>query len=644
MGFFDYLAKLWKTEEPARFIAGPSLAEGTVASDAFSPAAAMEAASKYPFIRACLEAKGDDLAGLPIYVRRGEERLDSHPAISLLRTPSRGSNWQFFLKQIVADYHLDGNAFFLFTGSKLIRLHPEQVAPICNEYGEISQFQYRPTNAVFDEIDLYHVRAISPKSDSRSLRGEGLIASLVLDLNSTYNAKTLASKQTKSGRFSFILSPSSPDNMFSEPAIKSMSANYRRLSEAGDGLLILNQGVKLDPVSATAKDLEFQELLRGAREAVLAIFGVPPARIGLETANFATQQQQMITYWQGLQGIASIFAYQFSDLCKRMGRPEDEFVFDFSGVEELQASKSAKMARLAQWVGMGFDPEESAKVEGIPIVPKYTGFGMDLALRAEAPEEADPAEIVQDAKSARAVEWRGFIERVHRPSELQLQRIMIQLLREQAKAISGAVGERSAKSLKNTKSFKDDFFASLVQVGQQFRARLDSVVEGISKTAFKAATEQIQNIPYSTNYPTQRVAAEMLGYLNQHTAEVAAKIVSDGIAADLTIAELQAQLISSPAFSASRALMISRTETTKIVNSAAEAGFSELKSAGIEVKKRWLSARDSSTRPSHRALDGQIVSDQGEFVTPSGQRVRYPGGFAQVSENVNCRCTIVAEI
>lgn len=94
-----------------------------------------------------------------------------------------------------------------------------------------------------------------------------------------------------------------------------------------------------------------------------------------------------------------------------------------------------------------------------------------------------------------------------------------------------------------------------------------------------------------------------------------------------------------------RGRRIGRTETM----AALHQGSFEAMRQGIEagqvdrdlVTGKWKTAKDSDVRFSHSALEGREVPFGDAFVTPRGNRLRYPGDpSAPAEEIVNCRCTI----
>ena len=90
---------------------------------------------------------------------------------------------------------------------------------------------------------------------------------------------------------------------------------------------------------------------------------------------------------------------------------------------------------------------------------------------------------------------------------------------------------------------------------------------------------------------------------------------------------------------------MARTEATKALNGGAQLAYNAAETQqGVVVYKRWISARDSSVRESHRLMDGQTVPQGAAFVTPSGERGSGPGHFNSAGEVVNCRCTTIPVI
>lgn len=89
-----------------------------------------------------------------------------------------------------------------------------------------------------------------------------------------------------------------------------------------------------------------------------------------------------------------------------------------------------------------------------------------------------------------------------------------------------------------------------------------------------------------------------------------------------------------------RARIIARTEVGRASNFGS---YMAMDQAGVK-KKEWLATADGSVRPTHAAMNGQIVAMDDFFTSGSGAKTRYPGDFGVAAEDVNCRCGILPNI
>lgn len=87
----------------------------------------------------------------------------------------------------------------------------------------------------------------------------------------------------------------------------------------------------------------------------------------------------------------------------------------------------------------------------------------------------------------------------------------------------------------------------------------------------------------------------------------------------------------------SRAKTIVRTEGHRIQQASAADARNEAKRQGCDVLKQWDSTLDANTRPTHRALDGQIRETNEPFEI-DGKQADRPGAFRRPEEDCNCRC------
>jgi SPP1 gp7 family putative phage head morphogenesis protein len=95
---------------------------------------------------------------------------------------------------------------------------------------------------------------------------------------------------------------------------------------------------------------------------------------------------------------------------------------------------------------------------------------------------------------------------------------------------------------------------------------------------------------------------------------------------------------------ASKACRIVRTETHRAQNQGSLDSYTEAYKKGVLIQKVWVATLDDRTRDSHRVMDGQIVEVYEDFIMPGDIKASAPGLSGSASGDINCRCTIRAEV
>ncbi|MFB5068295.1 MAG: phage minor head protein [Aerococcus sanguinicola] len=109
-------------------------------------------------------------------------------------------------------------------------------------------------------------------------------------------------------------------------------------------------------------------------------------------------------------------------------------------------------------------------------------------------------------------------------------------------------------------------------------------------------------------------------------------------------AKMANRIASSTEANLNQALRIARTEAGRLRSISKEKGYAEAIHYGVDLKKRWVSAMDSRVRATHGGLDGQVIEYDEKFRSPSGATAKGPRLFGVAAEDINCRCTTIAQI
>ena len=117
--------------------------------------------------------------------------------------------------------------------------------------------------------------------------------------------------------------------------------------------------------------------------------------------------------------------------------------------------------------------------------------------------------------------------------------------------------------------------------------------------------------------------------------------ISRGIAQGLSYQEMARNLKNVTNVDYNKTLRIAKTEGHRIQQEATYNVQKRAIAKGAKVVKQWDSTLDGKTRPTHRALDGQIVGVDEYFKSESGYKALYPGNFGIPSEDCNSRCCLL---
>ena len=94
---------------------------------------------------------------------------------------------------------------------------------------------------------------------------------------------------------------------------------------------------------------------------------------------------------------------------------------------------------------------------------------------------------------------------------------------------------------------------------------------------------------------------------------------------------------------AARTTRVVRTEAHRCQSEGTLSGMHHADAEGLEMVKVWLATLDSRTRSDHADMDGVSVPVKEDFELPDGSMASAPGMSGSAAQDINCRCTMVAE-
>lgn len=235
------------------------------------------------------------------------------------------------------------------------------------------------------------------------------------------------------------------------------------------------------------------------------------------------------------------------------------------------------------------------------------------------------------------------------PAELRLARTMMGLYRSWSASIIAAlpaVVEPQSRVM-NRRDLTAAELAALfdsAEAAAQVKATMGPKLAEVIRLAFTATVKEMALDGRLTWSPTFTTAEGVIGTkvvaVPDTVRAAVERVVNQGLAEGWTTAEMQAAIKGLPEMSAGRALTVARTESGRTVTEGTNAALQQAVTIGAKVKRRWVSARDAATRPSHRALEGVEVNVGEPWTLAGGTPTQGPGQSGVAKEDINCRCAV----
>jgi len=355
---------------------GADFAGDGEASPTYDVQTAMSAYAGFPWVYAAMLRRASDTSRLPIRVVRGRGSsrriVDSHPFYDLLEQPSTRRSGRQFRAQMCLDYRISGMSYSLIVGEvepliSLRRLHPARTRLQPDQQAGYSRvvyngagitIRYRPEDVIIASLPSW-------EDGPEGLYGTGAILPLHGDLTTDKRAQTRAGEMAKRGRPDMIVSPRGELQQW-EPEVREQIRRQLNKLLSDGGALVMSNEVEMKIPTWSPRDMEFEKVRQLAREAVLAVTGVPPHMVGLPSANYALAERQEVIYYESVRAETEEMADQvWTPLIRRLYGSRYSVQYDYSGIAALQSVRNDALDRVKKWVDLGANAADAAEYEGL---------------------------------------------------------------------------------------------------------------------------------------------------------------------------------------------------------------------------------------------------------------------------------------
>ena len=301
--------------------------------------------------------------------------------------------------------------------------------------------------------------------------------------------------------------------------------------------------------------------------------------------------------------------------------------------------------------GGQFDREDppNATISSIAgIVAQIKWFAVGVLGEQRMKQIIDEVKKKQTVEKARTDLWKSYMRSYNEPAYKEL-------LRASKAYLDGAAVRAKKRVLENvtgskTKGVID--FKSLLDEDEEVRIASIIIGQPWRKWYTKTGTEELKAILKLAGVEIvegvsvdDKSIDEFIQLFSRRIARTRSNgitgIVEQGLIDGLSVEDIAENVATSSDFSIGAARRIAQTESTRTTNLGANQAYNDAASMGIQVRKQWLTARDSKVRDTHAYLDGQTVGTAENFTLPTGEAGISPGSFDDAVENYNCRCTMI---
>lgn len=353
-------------------ITGPATYDEAAAVDVTE-----DSAMQISAVWACVKLLSETVASLPVNVYKktsnGRELAPEFWFAQLMnRKPNRYQTRVEFFETLMLNLALHGNAYckIVRVGGKIRSLLPimsSQVEPMLLPDGSVVyQYQSDGGMEVYSSESIWHVK----------LYGNGIIGKSPIAFGRNMigiaqaTDKTVTKIYSNGGKRSGVLSM---DRLLTPEQRQAVRDNFSTLTTGtSERLLVLENGMKFDPISMSPQDIELLASRKYQLEEICRWFGVPSVLVNDTSGSttWGSGVEQLVSGFYKLNLRPYLERIENSVSCNLFSANEAdqyEFEFDFEGLLRSDFKSRLEAYRTAV-AGTIMTPNEVRKLEGLPLV------------------------------------------------------------------------------------------------------------------------------------------------------------------------------------------------------------------------------------------------------------------------------------
>ncbi|MEZ5900691.1 MAG: phage portal protein [Hyphomicrobiaceae bacterium] len=261
----------------------------------------------------CVRMISEAAASIPLLLYRGNEEIERHPLLDLMRSPSYDHTGQDFLESWYGILLVAGNAYVeaVAVGGEVRELHilrPDRMKVVPGPDGWPEGYEYcvsgqtvRFTDEVVPGVrPILHTRLFHPANDHYGLSPIEAAATAIDIHNqaSRWNKALLDNSARPSGALVYAAANGSMTAEQFERLKRELENSYQGAMHAGRPLL-LEGGLDWKPLSLSPRDMDFIAAKNNAAREIALALGVPPMLLGIPGDNtYSNYAEAQRAFWR----------------------------------------------------------------------------------------------------------------------------------------------------------------------------------------------------------------------------------------------------------------------------------------------------------------------------------------------------------
>ena len=612
-------------------------------------------------------------AGLPVDIYKGDTLIPEKTLSPLgfdLTSPNPFMSFTQLQHIALTYFFYRGEYFVEIIEEPFFHLMPINPTTMTKTNNGTWQYDNGAERRIISPDNLIYAQLFNPDGGIQG-RGLGPVDVVKADLQNEkssidYNTSWFRNKGNVGGWFYDKDGKARPEDM--ELITKQYEATKTGTGNTGK-VIGLPRGIRYEDFQQTMVEMQYLESRKDIRDRILAVLGIHKALFGItDQVNRSVSEEATRMLWlHNLQPRMIRIQDAWQRQLFRPNFPLYTYKYDFNSIPELKQSvetinTQAKLLKFLSYttneinqhlkLGMEDIDDPALDVRTLPnnLIP-FDEYVYDEDEQATANDNTEKAtellseyftnDQVKELKANSRRNKRIFvrdINRVRRKSERMMAGKLGKFFaKELGMIIKIVLGDQSADSSLDANLI----LAKIMNVINGNKVKLIKTMTPLySDTSLSADGVAITMVSSAKDAIVAEEIVEALANkivnVSNYTYKLVSKQVRDGINAGETIDQIANRVKSVYKFQSSRARVIARTETLKIIEGTTDKRYRD---SGVEMKA-WLSTGGGHSREEHSANadQGPIPYDQ---VFQNGQMTPADGSASQI---INCRCTLIPVI